>query len=136
MDINKIDAFNREALQFIGMEKAPESLAKSIMDRIQVESQQVRTAYVPLISRKGWIALGCFVLVLVMLLWFSTSSGHGSNSIIPDLALSGFYNSYIEPLIITLAGNHSLTLFLLCGAAATLLLFADRFFSEHLFKQQ
>jgi hypothetical protein len=131
MEPERIDQLNKEALQLLGFEKAPDDFTARIMEQIEKERFPVQSAYFQVIGKKGWIAIAAFSAFFILGLWFASQPGIEDGGLISSIALKNFWSDYIYPFASALvSASNSLKIFLLGVITATMLLLLDMFFGE------
>ena len=133
MEQEKLDHFNKEMIEILGFEKAPDNFTKIVMDRIGRETVQTRASYTPIINKWGWLIICLVFILFVAGFWYSSPAQNPGASLPADSLLRDWWSRAAHPFInfILTLGNE-FELMILIGITATSLLFADRFIGSKL----
>jgi hypothetical protein len=126
MEQENIDRFNKEAIEILGYEKAPDNFTAHIMEKIQMETIQAPGLQKPIISKWGWLLIMAVVAFVMIGIRLTSSSQSGENELIPISQINELWTRYIHPLFNTFLIHASqFGIIALIGITATFMLFAD-----------
>jgi hypothetical protein len=126
MEQEKMDRLNKEALEILGYENAPDNFTALVMERIQNETVHAPGKDKPIIGRWGWLLIITVIVLLMLGFWFSSASQSPGNGLLADSFINDWWSRYIHPLLNTIIANGGqFGIVVLIGMTATFMLFAD-----------
>jgi len=136
MEQEKLDHFNKEMIEILGFEKAPDNFTKVVMDRIGRETVPTRDSYIPIINKWGWLIIFFVFILFIAGYWFYAPAQSPNTALVDDSLIKDWWSRYLHPFLnFILSHGNQFQLVILIGITAISLLFADRMIENKLKKR-